>query len=99
MKFKRNQPIVDLMVNWVEEHISTLNIKLVLHLGDLAEHNSLVNPNKIVINQTGTQQWEAISHSFSTLDKKVLVIATTGNHDFGISNIEIRQTFYSQKIS
>lgn len=96
VKFKRNQPIVDLMVNWVEEHISTLNIKLVLQVGDLVEHNALVNPDAIVGNQTGTQQWEAISRSFSTLDTKVPVIATTGNHDFGIANIENRHTFYNK---
>lgn len=94
VKFKRNQPIVDLMVNWVDEHISPLNIKLVLHVGDLVEHNGLLNPDGIVGNQTGRQQWEAISSAFSTLDTKVPVIATTGNHDFGIANIENRQTFY-----
>ncbi|RPA70495.1 serine/threonine protein phosphatase [Cyclobacteriaceae bacterium YHN15] len=96
VKFKRNQPIVDLMVNWVDEHITPLNIKLVLHVGDLVEHNGLVNPDGIVGNQTGTQQWEAISRSLSTLDTKVPVIATTGNHDFGIANIENRQTFYNK---
>lgn len=95
VKFKRNQPIVDLMVNWVEEHITPLNIKLVLQVGDLVEHNALVNPDGIIGNQTGRQQWEAISRSFSTLDTKVPVIATAGNHDFGIANIENRQTNYN----
>lgn len=96
VKFKRNQPILDLMVNWIEEHISTLNIKLVLHVGDLVEQNALVNPDGIVANQTGTQQWEAVSRSLTTLDRMVPVIATTGNHDFGIANIENRLTSYNK---
>ena len=96
VKFKRNQPILDLMVNWIEENISTMNIKLVLQVGDLVEHNGLINPDGIVANQTGKQQWEAISRSLSPLNEKVPVIATAGNHDFGIANIENRQTSYNK---
>lgn len=95
MKFKRNQPILDLMVNWVDEHIDPLNVKLVVQVGDLVEQNGLVTPDGFSANQTGTQQWEAVSKAFSTIDKKVPVIATTGNHDFGIVNVENRQTSYN----
>lgn len=95
MKFKRNQPILDLMINWVDEHIDPLNIKLVIQVGDLVEQNGLVNPDGISANQSGVQQWEAVAGSFSTLDKKVPVIPTTGNHDFGIVNVENRQTSYN----
>jgi len=99
VKFKRNQPLLDLMVNWVDENIVDLNIKLVLHVGDLVEQNAIVNPDGKVGNQTGKQQWEAVSKSFATLDPKVPFIATTGNHDFGIANIENRITSYNHYFS
>ncbi|EON77731.1 hypothetical protein ADIS_1650 [Lunatimonas lonarensis] len=96
VKFKRNQPLLDLMVNWVDEHIDPLNVKLVLQVGDLVEQNGLMNPDGTAANQTGTQQWEAVARSFATIDHKVPMIATTGNHDFGIVNIENRQTSYNK---
>jgi predicted MPP superfamily phosphohydrolase len=98
-KFKRNQPLLDLMVNWVDENLDHLNIKLALHVGDLVEHNAIVNPDGKVGNQTGKQQWESVSRSFATLDAKIPFIATTGNHDFGIANIENRITSYNQYFS
>jgi hypothetical protein len=95
VKFKRNQPILDLMANWVVENIDPLNIQLVLHVGDLVEHNAILNPDGKIGNQPGKSQWEAVSKSMGAFDDKVPFIATTGNHDYGIKNIENRKTSYN----
>lgn len=95
-KFKRNQPILDLMANWVVENIDPLNIQLVLHVGDLVEHNSILNPDGKIGNQSGKSQWEAVSRSMGAFDGRIPFIATTGNHDYGIRNIENRKTSYNE---
>jgi hypothetical protein len=95
VKFKRNQPILDLMANWVLENKEELNIPLVLHVGDLVEHNAWANPDGEAANQPGKSQWEAVASSMGTFDGKIPFIATTGNHDFGIKNVENRNTSYA----
>lgn len=96
VKFERNQPLLDLMTAWISEHIEPLNIKLVLHMGDLVEHNSLLNPDGKIGNQSGKEQWEAVSLSMGKLDGRVPYIAATGNHDYGILNAENRKTEYNR---
>ncbi len=95
VKFKRNQPILDLMANWVLENKEELNIPLVLHVGDLVEHNAWANPDGDAANQTGKSQWESVANSMGKFDGKLPFIATTGNHDFGIKNVENRNTSFA----
>lgn len=96
VKFGRNQPILDLMTAWIAEQIDPLNIKLVIQVGDLVEHNAILNPNGKIGDQPGKNQWEAVSRSFGKLDGKVPYIAATGNHDYGILNVENRKTEYNK---
>ncbi|MEX2591791.1 MAG: metallophosphoesterase [Anditalea sp.] len=96
VKFGRNQPVLDLMTSWISEQIDPLNIKLVLHMGDLVEHNGLLNPDGRIGNQPGKSQWEAVSRSLGKLDGRVPYIAATGNHDYGVLNVENRKTEYNK---
>src|SRR5690606_18898774 len=96
VKFARNQPILDLMTSWIRENIDPLNIKLVLQMGDLVEHNALLNPDGRIGDQPGKSQWEAVSRSLGKLDGRVPYIAATGNHDYGILNVENRKTEYNK---
>lgn len=84
VKFKRNQPILDMMMNWVEGQVDSLNIKMVMCTGDLVEHDDIVNPDMKKMDQTGRQQWQAVSRAFGTLDGKVPYVTATGNHDYNI---------------
>lgn len=84
VKFERNQPILDLMMAWIAEHIDSLNIKLVLCTGDLVEHNEMINPDGVKANQPSKRQWEAVARSFGKLDGKVPYITAAGNHDYGV---------------
>lgn len=84
VKFERNQPILDLMMAWIDENIDSLNIKLVVCTGDLVEHNEMIDPDGVRVNQPGKMQWEAVSRAFGKLDGKVPYITATGNHDYGV---------------
>jgi len=84
VKFNRNQPILDVMMNWITERIDSLNIKMVLSTGDLVEHDDIVNPDGKKMDQTGQQQWKAIAGAFGKLDGKIPYITSTGNHDYNI---------------
>ena len=84
VKWGRNQPILDLMMRWIEENIDTLNVKMVVCVGDLVQNNEKII-NDYDGNQTTEQQWEAVSRAFGILDHKVPYIAATGNHDYNIN--------------
>lgn len=81
VKFGRNQPILDLMMAWVEENIDSLNIKMLLCPGDLVEQNDRINRG-ISGNQSGAKQWEFVAKTFDRLNGKVPYITATGNHDY-----------------
>jgi len=92
-KFKRNQPILDLMTNWIDENLQKLNIRMVLCTGDLVEQNYITELPKENGDQLSGPQWECVSKAFGKLDGKVPYILCTGNHDYGTSATENR---YSQ---
>lgn len=96
VKFGRNQPILDLMTTWINDQIDPLNIKMVLQVGDLVEHNSNLNPDGKIGDQPGKSQWEAVSSALGKLDGRVPYIAATGNHDYGVRNVENRNTEYNK---
>ncbi len=95
-KFSRNQPLFELMTQWIAESIDSLKIKLVLCTGDLVEQNEFINPDGKVGNQPSKRQWEAVARAFSHLDARVPYIAATGNHDYGYKSAEIRITRYNE---
>lgn len=95
VKFGRNQGILELMTGWIEENISTLNIKMVLCTGDLVEQNELLVTDHINGNRPSREQWLAVSKAFGRLDGKVPYILAAGNHDFGYKNIENRKSNYN----
>lgn len=99
VKFERNQGILELMTAWISENIDRLNIGMVLCTGDLVEHNNILTSDGISGNQSGLNQWRAVSRSIGRLDHKVPYILAAGNHDFGYRNAENRQTFYDDYIT
>lgn len=95
VKFERNHGVLELMTGWVSDQIDSLNIQMVLGTGDLVEHNSWLTPDGERGDQAGLQQWKAVSRAFERLDGKVPYINATGNHDYGVLNIdESRKTNY-----
>lgn len=92
-KFDYNQPLFELMMQWIKHHKERLNIELVLCTGDMVEQNQRTVAHGINGNQTSDQQWEFISKAFGILDDVVPYILCTGNHDHGFDRAENR---YSQ---
>lgn len=83
-KWNRNQPIFDLMTRWIEDHVEELNIKMVLHVGDIVEHNNILNQGYDG-DQSAQKQWEAMQTSLGRLNGLVPYITATGNHDISIN--------------
>ncbi|MDA3924069.1 MAG: metallophosphoesterase [Kiritimatiellae bacterium] len=96
VKFARNQGICELMTAWIAENLEPLNVLSVLHVGDLVEQNNILKPNGKHGDQTGDQQWDAMSKAFERLDGKTPYILATGNHDYGINSAENRDTQFSK---
>lgn len=95
VKWQRNQPLVDLMMAWIVDNIDTLNVKMVIGVGDLVENDGKIT-NDYDGDQTSKSQWEYVSKAFSKLDGKVPYIAATGNHDYSIDRQGNRTSQYSQ---
>lgn len=101
-KFSYNQPIFDLMMEWINEETDRLNIKSVLCTGDLVEKNDYPLSSVRVGaqggngNQTSVEQWEYISSAFARIDNKLPYISSPGNHDYGYESSENRQTKFGE---
>lgn len=95
VKWNRNQPILDLMMSWIEDNVDSLNIKMVICVGDLVEHDDIINPGHDG-DQPSQSQWNAVSRAFSKLNGKVPYIAATGNHDYSIDRKGFRTSRYDE---
>lgn len=86
-KFAANQPLFELQTAWIAQNINRLNIKAALFTGDMVEQNgkqiSYPLPNDYNGDQTGRQQWEAVSRALSRLDNRLPYVVAQGNHDIG----------------
>ena len=87
VKFAANQPLFELQTAWIAQNIEKLNIKSALFTGDMVEQNGkLISkplPNDYNGDQTGRQQWEAVSKALTRLDNRLPYVVAQGNHDIG----------------
>lgn len=101
-KFAANQPLFDLQTAWIAQNIDRLNIKAALFTGDMVEHNgkqiSGALPNPYNGDQTGRQQWEAVSRALSRLDNRLPYVVAQGNHDIGHITATDRHTIMPEII-
>ena len=101
-KFAANQPLFDLQTAWIAQNIDLLNIKAALFTGDMVEQTgkliSAPLPNDYNGDQTGRQQWEAVSRALSRLDNRVSYVVAQGNHDIGHITATDRHTIAHEYI-
>jgi hypothetical protein len=64
---------------WIADNIDSLNIKFVLHLGDITENNR-------------EAEWQVARQAFSVLDGKIPYVLAVGNHDLGTDGSADRRT-------
>lgn len=76
--------VFEAQTRWIAEQAKNLNIKYVLHLGDITNKNEEV-------------QWQAAEKAMSKLDGVVPYAMVAGNHDYGPGgNSATRETFFSK---
>ena len=101
-KFAANQPLFDLQTAWIAQNIKRLNIKAALFTGDMVEQNGKITskplPNPHNGDQTGRQQWEAVSRALSRLDNRLPYVVAQGNHDIGHITATDRHTIAPEYI-
>lgn len=102
VKFAANQPLFELQTAWIAQNIKRLNIKAALFTGDMVEQNGKIIsaplPNQYNGDQTGTQQWQAVSRALSRMDNRVPYVIAQGNHDIGHITATDRHTNAPQYI-
>jgi len=95
-KFAKNQPILELMTQWIASHAKPWNIGLALHVGDLVEQNDIAEGGgRGWGDQNGAQQWASAKRALGTLNGIVPLVMATGNHDYGERNAEDRHTRFN----
>lgn len=78
------------MTEWIRDHREEFNIGLVLHEGDIVNNNDTNDPTSG--DQTSSQQWANAQTSMKVLNGHVPYVMAAGNHDFGPTNAENRNT-------
>lgn len=93
-QFAINQPILDMMAEWVVAQRNKLKIKGVLCTGDLVQYNGILTERPHICDQTNVQMWEAVKRAFDKFNNLIPYIVTAGNHDYGYKWSETEQTFF-----
>jgi hypothetical protein len=78
-------------MNWILNNKDAFNIKVVLQGGDIVNRNSGTAENGV----TAIEQWEGARDAFHMLNGEVPYILAAGNHDFGTTNFQSRETKYN----
>jgi hypothetical protein len=90
VKSSVEKPILTQMTTWIKDHRDEYKIKAVLQGGDIVNNNNTNSPTSG--DQVSTQQWQNAQTSFSVLNGYVPYIMAAGNHDFGFTNADNRDT-------
>jgi len=78
------------ITEWIRDNRDAFKIQVVLHEGDIVNNNNTNNPTSG--NQTGTQQWHNAQASMHVLNGHVPYIMAAGNHDYGTTDAQNRET-------
>lgn len=80
-----------LQTNWIKDNKDAFKIAMVLHEGDIVNRNSGTASNGV----TAVEQWEKARDAMHVLNGHVPYILAAGNHDFGTTNFQSRDTKYN----
>lgn len=78
------------MTQWIRDHRQEFKIGLVLHEGDIVNNNDTNDPTSG--DQVSSEQWANARTSMTVLNGHVPYIMAAGNHDFGTTNAQNRNT-------
>lgn len=101
-----NHGIMDMMLAWIVRRREEMNIQQVLFTGDLVynnDHGYVDQMDNVRFWRSGRlrdliadEQWKALSKLMTRLDGEVPYILCTGNHDYGMSSAENRNSYFNQ---
>lgn len=86
-------PILEKQIDWIKQNKDAFKIELVLQEGDIVNQNGGKAP--VDGDQTAVEQWTNARRAFSQLDGVLPYIMATGNHDYGTTNSQTRQTKFN----
>jgi hypothetical protein len=75
---------------WIRDHRDDFKIKAVIQGGDIVNNNDTNNPT--TGDQNSAQQWQNAQTGMFVLNGSVPYIMAAGNHDFGFTNADNRDT-------
>ena len=85
--------ILTQMTEWIRDNRDEFKIQLVMQEGDIVNNNDTDSPTSG--NQTGTEQWQNVRDSFAVLNGHVPYVMATGNHDYGTTDAQNRNTQFN----
>jgi hypothetical protein len=90
VKWDFYQPLLPKITEWIRDNRDAYKIKVVLQEGDIVNNNNTNSPTSG--NQTSSQQWPAAQVGMFVLNGQLPYIMAAGNHDFGFTNADNRDT-------
>jgi len=93
VKSSADRSIFTQMTEWIRDQRDAFNIQVVLHEGDVVNNNNTNNPT--TGDQTSAQQWQNARNSMAVLNGHLPYIMAAGNHDYGTTNAQNRNTFFN----
>jgi hypothetical protein len=90
VKWDYYQPLLPKITEWMRDNRDAYKIQVVLQEGDIVNNNDTNNPTSG--NQTSSQQWPAAQDGMFVLNGHLPYIMAAGNHDFGFTNADNRDT-------
>jgi hypothetical protein len=91
-KSSLNREIFTQMTEWIRDHKEEYKIQLALQEGDIVNNNNNVPTNGDL---PSSQQWQNAQTSMHVLNGHLPYIMAAGNHDYGTTNAQNRQTFFN----
>ncbi len=90
VKAAEYQSLLPKITGWIRDNKDAYKIQVVLQEGDIVNNNNTNNPSSG--DQTSAQQWPAAQAGMFVLNGHVPYIMAAGNHDFGTTNAQNRDT-------
>jgi hypothetical protein len=90
VKWDYYQSLLPKITGWIRDNKDAFKIQAVLQEGDIVNNNNTTDPTSG--NQTSAQQWPAAQAGMYVLNGHVPYIMAAGNHDFGFTNANNRDT-------
>jgi hypothetical protein len=90
VKWGEYQPLLPKITQWIRDNRDAYKMKVVLQEGDIVNNNNTTMPSSG--DQTSAQQWPAAQAGMFVLNGYLPYILAAGNHDFGFTNADNRDT-------